>query len=156
MTKRGYKAILRAIIRANFWGLNPNGCYVYSPYDLDITTHRLRAFPRELRTFNEYKARHKRLCEAVADFWPYRRAFVDKLAALFADREQFCDHSYANDVILVKYALSVGRCRYADLVEETTGEKFANERERAAFEDFAEVTHSIMNDLYWDFDLELF
>lgn len=156
MTKRGYKAILRAIIRANFWRLNPGGCYVPHSYDLDITLHRVRTLPRELRTTAEHDARQTRLCEAVADFWPYRRAFTDKLAALLADREQFCEHSYANDAILVKYALSVGRCRYADLVEEFTGGRFADERERAAFEVFAEVTHSIMHDLYWDFDLELF
>lgn len=157
MTKREYKAVLRAVIRANYSWINPA---FYSLFDFgrdefDISLHRLYDLPTERRTADKYREIKRHVCDSFRPFWHYRRAFVDKLAALFAACDLDCEESYAEDPVLVKYALSHGRVKYSDLVEEYTPERFASDEERAAFEGFAWRLHAICYDLYWDFGMTL-
>ncbi len=157
MTKKEYKAVLRAVIRANYWMLNPSFKTLcdFGHGDFDIAEHRLNELPLTRRTSDKYGAIARFVYDSFRPFWPYRRAFVDKLAALFAACDLDCEESYAEHSVLVKYALSHGRVKYSDLVEEYTPERFASDEERAAFEGFAWQLHAICHDLYWDFGVTL-
>lgn len=154
MTKREYKAVLRAVIRANYYPLNPSP-RVYWPAVFNLAGYETQAAPIERRTKEGYKINLLHRCKAFAPVWQYRRAFVDKLAALFAACDEDCEESYAEDSVLVKYAFALGRVKYSDLVEEYTPERFASDEERAAFEEFAWQLHAICNDLYWEFGVAL-
>lgn len=161
MTKREYKAVLRSVIRANYWLLNPQFRTLVSlgNEDFEIAEHRLNRLPIERRTYDKYNAIVRKICDSFRPFWPYRRAFVDKLAALFAafDESSGAD-SYANDFFMVKCLLGGmrgGGWKYSDTVEECTPERFTSDEERAAFEGFAWRLHAICNDLYWEFGVAL-
>lgn len=154
MTKREYKAVLRAVIRANYYPLNPSP-RVYWPVVFNLAGYETQAEPTERRTVEGYKIKLLCRCKAFAPVWKFRRLFVDKLAALFAACDLDCEESYAEHSVLVKYALSHGRVKYSDLVEEYTPERFASDEERAAFEVFAWQLHAICLDLYWDYGVAL-
>lgn len=161
MTKREYKAVLRAVIRANYSWINPA---FYSLCDFgrdefDISLHRLYDLPTERRTADEYREFKRPVCDSFRHFWNYRRLFVDKLAALFAAFDEFAGaDSYANDCFMIKYLYSGmrgGGWKYSETVEEVTPERFATEEERAAFELFARCLHGVIIDLYWEYGVYL-
>lgn len=154
MTKREYKAVLRAVIRANYYPLNPSP-RVYWLAAFNLAGYEIQAAPIERRTEEGYKINLLHRCKAFAPVWQYRRPFVDKLAALFADCDEDCKESYAEHSVLVKYALSHGRVKYSELVEKYTPERFASDEERAAFNRFAWQLHAICHDLYWEFGVAL-
>ena len=159
MTKREYKAVLRSVIRANYWLLNPQFrmLVAFGNEDFDICGREWEEKPNEIGEFQAVMTDEKQvyMCSNFAPVWKYRRLFVDKLAALFAVCDNDCEESYAEHSILVKYAHAIGRVKYSDLVEEYTPERFATEEERAAFELFAYCLHGIIIDLYWEYGVYL-